>query len=182
MNRRSGRPSSVARLVVVVAAAALVFTACSRDRARDATGDPDRAATSTTVADDGRGTTPAATTPTSDAPAGAAADVGTPDKAKFCDATTVLITVPDDQTPQQYEAAVATGTATMVASVPDRSLVPLMRQMQQAYALYAQIATAEAAADPDGAARKVAEAETLFPPVDQKRLADYVKRECDIDI
>lgn len=178
MTRRSGRPSSVARIVVVVAAATLVSTACSRGGTNDASGDADRAATSTTVPADDRGTAPTTAAPTSDA----AVDGGTPDKAKFCDATTVLITVPDDQTPQQYEAAVATGTATMVASVPDRSLVPLMRQMQQAYALFAQVASAEAADDPDGAARKVAEAETLFPPADQKRFADYVKRECDVDI
>ena len=181
MTRRPGRPSPVLRSLVGVAVSGLVLTACSRGGADDASGDTDRAATSTTVPDGDRGTAPPATAATSDAP-DAPVDGGTPDKAKFCDATTVLITVPDDQTPQQYEAAVATGTATMVASVPDRSLVPLMRQMQQAYALYAQVASAEAADDPDGAARKVAEAETLFPPTDQKRFADYVKRECDIDI
>ena len=177
--RRWRRATTAAAGAIVVAALAL--GACSRSTASDDRSTTGRATTGTTAPAVASvpSTGPAAPTTT---PTGAAADTGTPDEAKFCDATTVLITVPDDQTPQQYEAAVAASTATMVASVPDRTLVPLMRQMQQAYALYAKIATAESADDPTGAAQAVADAEAVFPPADQERFAAYVKRQCGVDI
>jgi hypothetical protein len=180
VTRRRTTPPSASRCVVAVAAAALLLTACNRGTSNGPADVTDRTTTTSTTADDDD-TTDGTTTSTPGEPVDVDAP-WSPDKAKFCDASTVLITVPDDQTPQQYESAVATATASMVASVPDQSLVPLMRQMRQAYSLFAKVASAEAADDPDGAARAVTEAESVFPPADQERFAQYVERECGVDI
>lgn len=172
---RRGQPAH--GVAVIVLTAALVLGACGGAKRSNTTATTTKrsggtAATSAPDVTSSPGTSGPATSTT------LAAAPGAPDRGTFCNAAKILDQVPETQTPEEYERSVAESTAVMIATVPDRSLVPLMQQLQKSNALLARIASDEFAGDDAEAAKIAAEAEAAFPPADQERFQEYLRTQC----
>lgn len=106
--------------------------------------------------------------------------------SRFCRAADALKqAAPENPTPEQisaYTKSVEAAAGEMIDSAPDKSIVPIVRNLQAAFGLYATIANTDPGADPAAYQQKVEEATRLFPVEDQKKFALYVKRECGIEL
>lgn len=92
---------------------------------------------------------------------------------------------PQNPTPEQigaFVASVESAADQMIASVPDRSIVPVVEGLKKAFALYTTLANADPNEDPAQFQAKAEEAERLFPAAQQQQFAEYVKAECDIEL
>ena len=104
----------------------------------------------------------------------------------FCTAAAVLQqSPPQNPTPEQIDAyvrAVESAADEMIASAPDRSIIPVVEGLKSAFALYTTLANGDPNEDPAQFQAKAEEAERLFPGDQQRQFAEYVKAECDIEL
>ena len=120
-------------------------------------------------------------------------NAGSPDKSEFCDAAAFFSADfelddsvgGDPGSLDAYGARAVAAVDAMIASVPDRSLVPALEGQRKSIALVAELsAVPVTGGDGDSAAirDKYAEAEAAFPKADQDKVVAYVKSECGIDL
>lgn len=159
------------KTIAATLTAALLLAACG--------GGDDTASDATTTTGGDRSTTTTAATGSGGATAGA------PDKAKFCEAANFFTQDPPDQrnpdTLASFGTQVTGATDTMIATAPDRSIVPALEAQKKSFELFVAASTGP---QDDAAAvqQKFAEADALFPKELQDQVSGYVKSECGIDL
>jgi hypothetical protein len=123
----------------------------------------------------------------------ARATAAAPDTSEFCDAAAFFSadyepdgTVDGDTgSLEAYGNRAVTAVDAMIASVPDRSLVPVLEGQKKSITLIAGLSSQPITGDGgDTAAIRdaYAEAEAAFPKADQDKVVAYVKSECGFDL
>jgi hypothetical protein len=120
------------------------------------------------------------TTPSGRGPGTAAAT--TP----FCTAAALLQQgPPPNATPEQeaqFVQSVEAAADEMIATAPDRAIVPVVESLKKAFGLYTALALADPNEDPAAFQARAEEAERLFPADQQRQFAEFVKDQCGIEL